>query len=435
MSVQANSIPSLDAVDIHSIERYHEQGYPWAGWALLREQAPVYWYDRPGIEPFWAVTRHRDVKTISLDDQSFINSGPRLRLASADYDVRRLAAATKKIERRGWDHSVPEDMIYLDNPDHRALRLLTARRFTTAYCRTMAASLERLARQIVDEFEVSLARGTSVDLVEGLAVKLPLATICEMMGVPTSDWADIHRWTDALVDLESLRWLKPGESRREMRKRLHEEFYDYICTLIATKRADPGDDLSSMLVHATVDGEALSEQVLHGYLKVLILAGNETTRNVVTRGTLALLECPDQIALFESDPGRWVNSLVEELVRFTSPVIQFARTATCDVVLHDEQIRAGDTVGLWYPSANRDASVFERPDELDITRDPNPHIGFGHGVHFCLGANLARWELRSLFIELGNRKLLSRIETAGPGRWLTDMHVGAIAEIPIRLVA
>jgi cholest-4-en-3-one 26-monooxygenase len=217
-----------------------------------------------------------------------------------------------------------------------------------------------------------------------------------------------------------------------MRKRLHGEFHDYIDDVIATKRSHPGDDLATHLVHATVEGEPLRHQELHGYLKLIISGGNETTRNAISRGTLALLDQPEQIDLLHAEPERSVPSLVEEIVRFTSPVIQFVRTATRDVTLADQLVRAGQMVVLWYPSANRDASVFDEPDRLDITRQPNDHLGFGHGPHFCLGANLARWELRAIFSALARARTLSRLEVAGRPRWLTDLHVGTIAEVAVR---
>ena len=322
-------------------------------------------------------------------------------------------------------------MIYLDAPEHTQLRMLTARSFTPARCRQMAAFLDREAARFVDEFEMALAEGDA-DLVHDFAVKLPLATICSMMGVPVSDWADIHRWTDAMFDVENMGWALPGEDRRAMRKRLHSEFHHYIAEVIARKRAEPGDDLASTLVHATIDGEPLADQTLHGYLRLLISGGNETTRNATSRGVLALMERPDQISLVRSDPDRWVAPLAEEVVRFTSPVIQFVRTATRDTTVGDQHVRAGEQVVLWYPSANRDDAVFADPDRFDLTREPNEHLGFGHGPHFCLGANLARWELRAAFGALARRPLLAELETAGPPRWLTDLHVGTIAAQPVR---
>jgi cholest-4-en-3-one 26-monooxygenase len=423
---------TLESIDLHTIERWHDGGYPWAAWAQLRREAPVYWYERPGIDAAWMITRHADVKAVSADSRSFINGGPQLRYASRDYNQRARVAKLRKAELHGWDPEVVDDMIYLDAPDHTKLRMLTARSFTPARCRAMAAMLDGHATRFVAEFEDALADRGEVDLVNDLAVKLPLATICSMLGVSVDDWADIHRWTDAMFDVDNMRWAAPGEDRRAMRKRLHAEFHRYIDDLISAKQANPGDDLASQLVHATVDGDPLDHQELHGYLKLLISGGNETTRNATSRGILALLERPDQIELLERDPQRLVPTLVEEVVRYTSPVIQFVRTATRDVEVAGQVVRAGQMVVLWYPSANRDAAVFERPDELDITREPNDHLGFGHGPHFCLGANLARWELRAMFTALGRMGSLSRLVVAGPPRWLTDLHVGTIAEIAVQ---
>ena len=420
----------LHAIDLHSIEHWHADGYPWEAWRQLRREAPVYWYERDGIDPAWMVTGHAEVKAVSSDSSSFLNSGPQLRYAAQDYNHRARAAKLRKAELHEWDPDVVDDMIYLDAPDHTRLRMLTARQFTPARCRAMAATLDQHAQQITNDFEAALDRGEA-DLVNDLAVKLPLATICSMLGLPTSDWSDIHRWTDAMFDLDSMRWALPGEDRRAMRKRLHGEFHQYIDDVISSKRAHPGDDLATLLVHAEIDGQPLLHQELHGYLKLLISGGNETTRNATSRGILALLERPDQIDLLEADPDALVPTLADELVRFTSPVIQFVRTATRDLDVGGQTVSAGQMVVLWYPSANRDEAAFVDPDRLDITRTPNDHLGFGHGPHFCLGANLARWELKAIFAALGRAGTLSRLEVAGPARWLTDLHVGTIAEVAV----
>jgi cholest-4-en-3-one 26-monooxygenase len=295
----------------------------------------------------------------------------------------------------------------------------------------MAGSLASHAKRFVDSFEATLERDGRADLVEDLAVGLPLATICELMGLPVDDWEDIHRWTDSAFDTDSMAWAEPGETRAEMRKRLRVEFYEYLDELIATKRAHPGDDLTSTLVQCEVTTGPLTQQQLHGYLSLLIAAGNETTRNATSRGIIALLENPDQIERLRSDPDRFVEPAVEEIVRWTSPVIQFARTATRDVTMHGQHIRAGDTVGIWYPSANRDERQFDDPYRFDIGREPNYHVGFGHGPHFCLGANLARWELRAMFRELAERDVLRRIAREGTGEWMTDLHVGALVHQPV----
>ncbi|MFV0524166.1 MAG: cytochrome P450 [Acidimicrobiales bacterium] len=422
----------LDELDITTIGRYLADGYPWSAWDRLREEAPCYWYDRPGFAPFWAVTRHADVRAVGADTDRFINGGGRLRLSSIEMDARIERGRRRRIADHGWDLDEPDDLVFLDAEPHRRMRLLTARHFTPARCREMAAALDGHARRFTAELVGRLEAGETVDVVHDYAVALPLVTICTMMGLDPADWADIHRWTDALFDHNSMRFAEPGETRYDMRKRLHREYHDHIAGLIERKRAEPGDDLATLLVEAEVDGAPLTEQQLHGYLKLLIAAGNETTRNVLSRGILALVEHPDQVDRLLDDPDPLIETTVDELVRWTSPVIQFARTATVDVELHGRTIRAGDHVGLWYGAANRDPRVFDDPYRLDITRDPNDHVGFGHGAHFCLGANLARWELRAALRALAGTEVLARLEPAGEPRWLTDLHVGAYAEAPVR---
>jgi cholest-4-en-3-one 26-monooxygenase len=194
----------LDSIDIHSLDLYATRGYPWAEWELLRREAPVYWYDRPGIEPFWAVTRYADVHAIGRDASTFVNSGRRLRLHSIEHEERMWASKARRDELYGWDRDEPLDMVFMDQPRHTAFRLLTARAFTPAKCRTMADSLAGLAYRFVDEFEAALdgaagaggAAGQPVDLVRELSLKLPLAAICDLMGLPTDGYLDIWRWTD-----------------------------------------------------------------------------------------------------------------------------------------------------------------------------------------------------------------------------------------------
>ncbi len=425
----ATATAELDGIDIHSIDRYLSEGYPWEAWDRLRREAPVYWYDRPGIEPFWAITRYADVRALGSDPTRFINGGPRLRLASTEHDTLLHASRRKKADRNDWDPAEVDDMVYLDAPRHTAFRMLVARQFTPARCRRMGVELASLAQRFVQEFENDLADAGSdgIDLVEHLAVKLPLATICSMMGVSVDRWSDIHRWTDSMFNTDSTAWALPGETRHDMRKRLRIEYFNFLEDLIDDKRAEPGDDLSSLLVNAEIDGHKLTQQQLHGYLTLIISAGNETTRNATTRGILALMDHPDQIEAFENGDQHRVETTVEEVVRWTSPVIQFARTATEDVEVHGHTIRAGETIGLWYPSANRDETAFPDPYRFDVTREPNDHVGFGHGPHFCLGANLARWELRAVFAELARTKTVSKLCAVGEAEWMTDLHVGAIS--------
>lgn len=422
----------LGDIDLHSVTEFARRGYPWAAWDRLREVAPVYWYERPGIDPFWCVTRHADVHAIGSDDDTFVNSGPVLRLAPTAQRERYREVRAKRDERLGWDPDEPADMVFMDDPRHVAFRMLVAREFTPARCRTMAERLVIHARTFVAELAALLDSGTTIDLVEDFAVKLPLATICEMMGEPAEDWETIHRFTEALFLTDSTKWARPGETLEQMRRRLREEHFDYYESMIAARRAKPGDDLASMLVHATVDGAPLTQQQLHGYFTLLFAAGNETTRNATTRGIIALLENPDQLELLASGLDARLDPSVEEILRWTSPVQHFARTATHPVEMHGTTIRAGDTVTLWYPSANRDERVFRDPYRFDITRLPNRHLAFGHGSHFCLGASLARYELRAVFGELIRAGVLDRMAIVGEPEWMADVHVGAVTHLPVR---
>ena len=210
------------------------------------------------------------------------------------------------------------------------------------------------------------------------------------------------------------------------------EFHDYVADLIDKRREQgpDGDDLATALVHATIDGQPLTDQQLHGYITLLIGAGNETTRNAITAGVHALLEHPDQLQRLAADPEGLNQTAVEEILRWSSPVVQFARTALSDYELAGTQIKAGDTVTVWFPSANRDERQFENPYTFDVGRDPNYHLAFGHGEHFCLGANLARWELRATFKELAPH--LVNLEAAGPLVRHPDLHVPAIHTFKVR---
>ena len=429
--------PGLDTLDIHSKDLYVRRGYPWKEWDLLRREAPVFWYEREGIAPFWAITRHADVLEISKRSDVFVNSR-RLRLQMIEEDERQFGTQRMRALARGWDPDEVPDFIFMDDPRHRRFRLLSARRFTPAALRKLEGHFDDLSRNFAAEFAAELARaagtGETCDFVRGFAQKLPLAAIGEMMGLPAGDWMRLKQLTNVMIGAPEPDFFHAGEERNQGVQRAVEEMTAYMVRLIGDRRTrgSRADDLSSLIVHSQIDGRPLTEQQLQGYLFVILAAGNETTQNAISAGVAALLEHPDQRDLLCSDPGL-VESAAEEILRWTSPVVQFARTAARDFQLSGTMIRAGEDVGMWYPSANRDEAVFDEPYRFDITRNPNHHLAFGgFGAHFCLGANLARWELRAALRALV--PILPRFEAAGPPERVPNLHVSAIHRMPVRAV-
>jgi cholest-4-en-3-one 26-monooxygenase len=416
---------TLENIDIHSTSRLEEEGYPWEAWDLLRRDAPVYWYERDDIEPFWAVTRYDDVHFVGSNDRLFVNGGARLRLASASDDREAKERSLRRAEARGWDPDEVPDLVYMDKPRHTEFRNLAARSFTPRAMRALEGHLASYATRFIDEFVELLDKNGEADLVEDFAVKLPLATICDIMGLPVDDWSRIHTWTGAFFESEAevMRLARNDETLDDLRFRLSMEFYEYCAATAMRAKAAQDGSLTARVATGEVDGQPLTAQQLHGYLVLLIGAGNETTRNAIAGGVIALLQHPDQLELLCRRPDL-IDTATEEILRWVSPVIQFARTATDDVVLGGKRIRSGDTVGIFYPSANRDETAFDDPYRFDITRSPNYHQAFGHGAHFCLGANLARWELRAALRAL--LPVLPRLQLVGAPQRVGHLHLGIV---------
>ena len=429
------SEPTLDTLDIHTKEEYVRRGYPWKEWDLLRREAPVFWYERDGLKPFWAITRHADILTVSKHDEVFVNS-QRLRLQMIAEDDLQFGWSRARAEARGWDPDEVLDFIFMDDPRHRSFRLVTAREFTPARLRQLAAGFAELSHEFAAELASDLrnaeAGEESINFVRSFAQKLPIAAIGQMMGLPQGDWLRLKQLTNVIIGAPEEDYYQPDETRDQATLRAVEEMTDYMIGVIEDRRrrGPSVDDLSSLIVHARIDGQELTEQQIQGYLFVILTAGNETTQNAITGGVSALLEHPEQRNLLAHNPDL-AESAAEEILRWTSPVVQFARTAVEDFELSGTTIRAGDDVGLWYPSANRDETVFEDPYTFDITRSPNHHLAFGgFGAHFCLGANLARWELRAALRALA--PILNSFESTGPPQRVANLHVSAIHTLPVR---
>ena len=429
---------SVDTVDITDADRYRDYGYPWAEWDLLRREAPVYWYQRPGFEPFWAITKHADIRYISAHPELFSNT-QMLRLNTA----RKLGNAQKQrtdsSNFTGGNPGDPPDFIYMDPPEHRQHRGLVARHFTPRMMKMLEDHFAEMAENYVSDFADRIIAGftergerSAVDLVHELSAKLPVAAICDMGGVPEEDWDKIFEWTEVLVGADDPEFRLPGETPSQASRRISTEWFHYNAELIAQRQRDGlGDDLLSDLLRAEVDGRKLSPAEVHGYFVLLLAAGNETTRNSISGGVKALLDHPDQLEDLVAHP-ELVPSAVEEILRWTSIVIQFQRTAVEDVELRGQTIRKGESVVLWYPSANRDEDVFEDPYHFDIRREPNDHFAFGgYGEHFCLGANLARWEMRSIFHAL--LPILPNLQLAADPEYVIGfLHVGGIKRQLVR---
>jgi cytochrome P450 len=312
----------------------------------------------------------------------------------------------------------------MDPSEHGTMRLLASAWFTPRAIARRRPEVERLAAELID----GLAERSSADFVADLAAPLTLSVLADMLGVPRADWQAMFHWTNQIAgsgdpEFQSVK----GAAGATMRLAI-DEMFAYLLELAQERRVTPRDDIVSVLANAKVDGRPLPDFELLSYLALLVVAGNETTRNAASGGLLALIERHDERAKLRADPAL-VNSAVEETVRFTSPVIQFCRTPVADFELQGQTIRAGESLCLFYPSANRDESVFDEPDQFRIARHPNPHIGFGIGEHFCLGANLARLELRVIFEQLIPR--LRDVGLAAPPERMRSSFLGGVKRMPL----
>ena len=425
---------TLDNIDIHDPKRYQRFGFPWQAFDLLREQAPVFYYERGNVEPFWVVSRYQDILEVSENPEIFINGGPRLRLALKGKPEILRAGLDTFGEERNWDPEEPPDMVFMDNPRHRHMRKLSSWAFTQGAMRNMGTHFDKLAEQFTASFisdaKLAAKNNRAIDLVAGLSCKLPLAATGEILGLQPEDWKQILVWTNALVGEFGPGNIRPGESRGAAGYRHMYEFRVYLESLIHDSREN-GQDRGGFidhLVHHKVQGKLLNDQQLIGYLFLLIAAGNDTTRNAFTGGIAALIENPTQGDLLLNSP-KLIPSAVEEILRWTSPVGHFLRTAVENFTLAGKQISAGDTVALFYPSANRDEQIFDNPYQFNIQRSPNAHLTFGFGAHFCLGTNLARAELKASLKALIPH--LKHLKFAGKGIHMAETHAVGYSELPV----
>jgi cytochrome P450 len=380
--------------------------------ALLRRESPVTYVDAPGYNPFWAVTKHDDVMEIERKPERWLMA-PRPALAPAPQDTDRAGAGLPI-----------RSLVQMDAPDHPVYRKISSDWFKPRSIARLNERAAELAKRAVDRM-VDL--GGSCDFVTDVAMNYPLSIILSLLGLPEEDFPRMLKLTQELFGAKDPE-LGREQDKDTVRSTLM-EFFHYFEGLVADRRANPRDDLASVIANAEVDGKPIGMLEAIGYYVLIATAGHDTTSSAIAGGLHALLDHPEQLRIL-SDDRSVIPTAVDEMIRWVSPVKQFMRTATQDHVLRGVPISAGEAVLLSYPSANRDEEIFEHADTFDVRRDPNRHVGFGFGPHYCLGTHLARMEARVLYDELIPR--LYSVELDGSPSYVESIFVSGPKHLPIQ---
>ena len=379
----------------------------------LRREHALVWVDEPATDTFaggrgyWLALRHGEVGDISRHPEDFSSW---------------RGTSFLRDQRAGDVAVLRRMMLNMDPPEHSSLRKIVNRAFTPqAIRRQLAEAIDRHAREVVD----GICESGETDFLAAVAAEMPLLVLADVLGVPAADRKLLYSWTNRLVGLDDPEYGADPEAFLSA----FTEMFAYARAATKERRENPTGDLWSTVVNAEVDGERLSDGDLDRFFQLLVIAGNDTTRNLLANTMLTLSQHPDQFARLRGDLSL-LPSAVEEVLRFSPSVIQFRRTATRDLEVAGQHIAENDRVIINYASANRDETVFDDPDRFDIGRDPNPHISFGDGTHFCLGANLARLQVRVLLTELLTR--LPDVEVSGPASHLRSGFMNGIKHLPVR---
>lgn len=390
---------SLDNINILDPQQY-VKAVPHEQFTILRKEAPIFWQEDPSSvkKGYWALTKHQDIIDVSKDAKLFSSQVGGINIPDVDEEH----LSTSELI-----------MITMDPPQHTKYRKLVASGFTPRMVRKIEASIRSAINDILDGVEEE----KEVEFVKTISAQLPLRMIADMIGWPEEDREQMIEWADSVAQLD----VNPeGAQVAAM------EFWNYCAELmesIESGERERSDSMLETLMAAEVDGEKLEEMEIVNFMLLLAIGGNETTRNCISGGFLALHENPEQLELWKSDIKGLADSAVEEMLRWTSPIVCFRRTATADTEIRGQAVKEGDKVVLYYASANRDEDVFENPQTFDITREKNNHLSFGTGQHFCLGATLARMEIRILFEELLRR--LPDMKPTGPVKRTLTSYVNS----------
>ena len=409
--------PPFDFNIVHPVD-YANHGYPHHVWTWMRQNEPVYWYDQTDGRPFWCITKHADIVELSKQPDKFLNA-PRLTISPEP--------------EPDEPSEFPPTLIQMDPPEHQIYRQMVTKRFTPRALERIHGDIERIGKEIVDvlgsEIADQLAEEGECDFVEKVSAPLPIAVIAWLLGVPRQDWNLLFDWTNQIIGAADPSFQHEDKTPQETARAGIIDLFTYFTKLVEEKRQNPADDLVTLFTQLEIDGEKLPAMDVLAWCLIIVIAGNETTRNGTSGGMLAFVEHQDQLRALQADPDLLAPA-VEEVVRWSTPIIHFARTAACDYTLRDKTIKEGDAIALFYPSANRDEEIFEDPFSFRIDRQPNRHLGFGIGEHFCLGSHVARLEMAVAYKHLLPR--VEEVELAGPVERLHSSLVGGVKKLPLR---
>ena len=401
----------MELSDINLLDRdKFTQGVPHEWFTYLRANAPVYKHPEPDGPGFWVITKYDDVVAVGRDGATYSSDQKRGGVVVLEEQP------DMNFEQGG------NLMLTMDAPEHTRYRKLVNRGFTPRQMRMLEPHIRELTSKIIDEV---IEQG-GCDYVVDVAAEVPLQVIAEMLGVPQEDRHKLFEWSNRMIGSEDPEYMVSQEEVMNAQV----EMFMYANELATKRREEPRDDIISALLNAEVDGDQLSEMDFNLFFLLIAVAGNETTRNSISHGIKAFCDFPEQYQLLVDDPSR-AQSATDEIVRWASPVMYFRRNVTADTELGGQPLKAGDKVSIWYVSANRDEDVFDDPFTFDIQRSPNEHVGFGGGgPHHCLGANLARMEIRVLLEEMARR--MPNVELNGEVKPLRSNFIGGIKHMPVK---